>query len=48
MSNVILIVEDEKDLLSTLDYNLTREGYRTRCASSGREALAAAFEAPKK
>ncbi len=46
MSNVILIVEDEKDLLSTLDYNLTREGYRTRCASSGREALAAAFEAP--
>ena len=46
MSPIILIVEDEKDLLSTLDYNLEREGYRTRTAATGAEALAQAFLDP--
>ena len=46
MSNLILIVEDERDLLDTLDYNLQREGYRTRCAATGGEAIALANERP--
>jgi two-component system phosphate regulon response regulator PhoB len=46
MSSLILIVEDEQDLLTTLDYNLQREGYRTRCASTGRQALALAEQRP--
>jgi len=46
MSNLILIVEDERDLLDTLDYNLQREGYRTRCAATGNEALTLANERP--
>ncbi len=43
MSQLVLIVEDERDLLATLEYNLKREGYRTRCAASGRDAIAAAL-----
>lgn len=35
----ILIVEDEADLASTLEYNLAREGYRPRVAPNGRAAL---------
>ena len=46
MSHLILIVEDEQDLLSTLDYNLTREGYRTRTADNGHEAIRASQERP--
>ena len=46
MSSVILIVEDEQDLLNTLDYNLQREGYKTRCATTGRQALALADQRP--
>lgn len=46
MSSLILIVEDEQDLLSTLEYNLQHEGYRTRCASTGKQALALAHERP--
>jgi two-component system phosphate regulon response regulator PhoB len=42
MPDLVLIVEDERDLLTALDYNLRREGYRTRTASNGREALALA------
>jgi two-component system phosphate regulon response regulator PhoB len=42
MSALILIVEDERDLLATLEYNLEREGYQTRIAATGREALEAA------
>ena len=42
MSALILIVEDERDLLATLEYNLEREGYQTRIAATGREALDAA------
>jgi two-component system phosphate regulon response regulator PhoB len=43
---LILVVDDENDIVDTLTYNLTQEGYRTRCARSGSEALQAAREAP--
>ena len=46
MSALILVVEDERDLLSTLDYNLRREGYQTRTAATGREALDAIAREP--
>lgn len=35
----ILVVEDEEDILALIHYNLTREGFRATCASSGEEAL---------
>ena len=43
MSQLVLIVEDERDLLATLEYNLAREGYRIRTAATGREAVAVAL-----
>ena len=46
MTSTVLIVEDEQDLLTTLDYNLQREGYKTRCAPTGAEALTLANERP--
>jgi len=46
MSGLILVVDDEKDLVSTLEYNLQREGYETRVATSGRDALAALDDGP--
>lgn len=39
MSGLILIVEDERDLVATLEYALEREGFRTRSAYTGRQAL---------
>jgi two-component system phosphate regulon response regulator PhoB len=39
LAELILIVEDEKDLVKTLEYNLKREGYRTRSALTGTEGL---------
>ena len=42
MTSLILIVEDEHDLLATLEYSFQREGYQTRTASTGQDALAAA------
>jgi two-component system phosphate regulon response regulator PhoB len=42
MPITILIVEDELDLLDTLEFNLQREGYVTRRAASGRAGLDAA------
>jgi len=38
----VLVVEDDPTLLSTLAYNLTREGYRTLTAADGEAALALA------
>lgn len=35
----ILVVDDEEDLLELIGYNLTKEGYRVTCASSGEEAI---------
>lgn len=46
VSPLILIVDDEPDLVATVDYNLRREGYATRTATTGREALAAAVQSP--
>lgn len=39
MTAVILVVDDEQDLVNTLEYNLQREGYGTRTAGTGKEAL---------
>ena len=46
MSKLILIVDDEPDLLVTLDYNLKKEGFQTRTAASGQAALEAASLEP--
>lgn len=46
MSALVLIVEDEPDLLSTLEYNLRKEGYLTRAATDGESALREAFREP--
>jgi len=35
----ILVVEDEKDILELVRYNLARENYQVVCAASGEEAL---------
>jgi two-component system, OmpR family, phosphate regulon response regulator PhoB len=42
----VLIVDDEADLLSTLEYNLEREGFATRTAGTGAAALHAAQQEP--
>ncbi len=47
MSALILIVDDEQDLVSTLDYNLTKAGYQTRVAYTGEEGIAGAEQNPK-
>jgi len=46
MSSLVLIVEDEVDLVRTLEYNLKREGFETRSALDGRTALAQARTRP--
>lgn len=46
MTELILIVEDEADLASTLEFNLKSEGYQTRCAPTGRVALELAAQEP--
>jgi len=46
MSALILIVEDEQDLLTTLEYSLQREGYQTRSALTAADALDAAVREP--
>lgn len=39
MAETILIVDDEQDLVNTLEYNLEREGYETRVAYNAADAL---------
>ncbi|MCX7926864.1 MAG: response regulator transcription factor [Candidatus Omnitrophica bacterium] len=39
MQKKILIVEDEKDIVKMLEYNLKKEGFRTTIAWDGQEAL---------
>lgn len=46
MTPSILIVDDERDLVSTVQFSLEREGWRTRVAHDGRSALAAATGDP--
>jgi two-component system, OmpR family, phosphate regulon response regulator PhoB len=43
---LILVVDDEADIVDTLSYNLHQEGYRTRSARSGAEALKSSRERP--
>lgn len=47
MSSLILIVDDEVDLVHTLAYSLEREGFATRTAHTGLDALSRAAEAPR-
>lgn len=39
MKETILIVEDEKDIVKMLDYNLKKEGFKTLSARNGEDAL---------
>ncbi|MEW6101919.1 MAG: response regulator transcription factor [Candidatus Omnitrophota bacterium] len=39
MKDKILIVDDEKDIVKMIDYNLKKEGYRTFLAYDGEQAL---------
>ncbi len=43
---LVLVVEDEVDLATTLEYNLRAEGFQVRLAHDGRHALAAATSEP--
>ena len=42
MKETILIVEDEKDIVKMLDYNLKKEGYKVLVAHDGEDAIDAA------
>ena len=46
MSDLILIVDDEQDLLDTLSYNLQKSGFETRCALTGSEAVKLSRQEP--
>ena len=46
MTPLILIADDEADIVQTLDYNLRREGFETRVAYTGQEAIAQATLEP--
>ena len=46
MSDLILIVDDESDLLRALGFAFKREGFQVRTAADGQEALAAASQNP--
>ncbi len=46
MSKLILVVDDEQDLTSTLEYSLKNEGYQTRIALNGAQALTLAQKEP--
>lgn len=39
MKETILIVEDEKDIVKMLEYNLAKEGFKTLSANNGEDAL---------
>ncbi|MFH1437122.1 MAG: response regulator transcription factor [Pseudomonadota bacterium] len=38
----ILVVEDERDILDLLKYNLSKEGYRVECVTTGEEGFSLA------
>jgi len=46
MPSTVLIIEDEKDLVSTLEYNLQKEGFDTRAAYNGEDGLEYARQLP--
>ncbi|MGA2668211.1 MAG: response regulator transcription factor [Ignavibacteria bacterium] len=39
MKENILVVDDEKDILELIDYNLSKNGYRVKTSTSGEDAL---------
>src|SRR6201991_3683000 len=43
---LVLVIEDEVDLATTLEYNLRAEGFTVRLAHSGRQGLASATADP--
>src|SRR4030042_2652608 len=42
----ILIVDDEDDILELVRYNLEKEGFTIKCATSGEQAVKSAFQEP--
>ncbi|NVB77697.1 MAG: response regulator transcription factor [Kofleriaceae bacterium] len=46
MSGLVLVIEDEVDLATTLEYNLRSEGFQVRVAHSGRQGLTSATTDP--
>jgi two-component system phosphate regulon response regulator OmpR len=46
VQGLILVIEDEVDLATTLEYNFSREGYQTRIAHTGNDGLDAALRDP--
>ena len=46
MSDVILIVEDEPDIATTISYNLRKSGFETVVAHSGQDGLRSAKRSP--
>lgn len=46
MSGLVLVIEDEVDLATTLEYNLRSEGFEVRVAHAGRQGLASATTDP--
>jgi len=46
MAHRILIIEDEEDLVTTLAYNLEREGFETVTATLGRDGVELAIGSP--
>lgn len=46
MVPTILVVDDEKDILELLKYNLEKEGYKVLTAHNGREALKVVRQKP--
>ena len=46
MSTTILVVDDEQDLVATMEHALRREGFRTVAAHNGQDALALASREP--
>ncbi|MEK6755236.1 MAG: response regulator, partial [Bacteroidota bacterium] len=47
MHSTILVVDDEKDILELLRYNLEKEGYRVLTAQDGKEALKLVKQSPE-
>src|SRR5688572_7278406 len=43
---LVLVIEDEVDLATTVEYNLKAEGFQVRLAHTGRQGLAAATAEP--
>ena len=46
MHSTVLLVDDEKDILELLTYNLVKEGYKVLTAQNGKEALRMVHQHP--